>query len=145
MNNVTLPTIKGVVAFNKLFLPAIENWYEKAKHYSEKYKINLFDLFWWEQKIGNWGAHFPFEQDITIEEYAPFNHKNLLLSILRIEKEKRERPHYIFFSKLIGELWPEALNEPFNPIFGFSAKKRIGTFIKDNDILYSLYKKLRQF
>lgn len=144
-DHINLSIIKETVGFNKFFFPVIENWYKQAKQYSKKYNINLLDLFYWEHRMGNWGAHFPFEQDIAIEEYSPFNHKNLLLSVLRIEKEKRKRPHYIFFSKLIGELWPEALKEPCNPIFGFSAKKRIGTFIKDNDILYSLYKKLRQF
>lgn len=97
------------------FSKQIEKWYPNASKYSEKYGISLLDLFYWEQRMGNWGALFPFEQDIAVEEISPFNNRSLLISLLSIEPEKRKSPNFLFFQKLIQNLWEDVLSEPINP------------------------------
>ena len=97
------------------FNTQIEKWYLTANEYSKEYGISLLDLFYWEQRLGNWGANYPFEQDIAIEEISPFNNRSLLLSILKIEHNSRKSPNYYFFEKLVRLLWNDVLLEPINP------------------------------
>ena len=77
--------------------------------------ISLFDLLYWEQRMGNWGAMYPAEQDIAIEEFSPFNNRKLLITLLSVDRKYRMPPSYTLFRKLTDALWPEALNEPVNP------------------------------
>ena len=78
--------------------------------------IPLIDLFYWEQRLGNWGSLYPFEQDIAIEENCPHTNKNLILSLFRIPIKKRSYPKCVFIYNLIKTLWPETLSEPINPV-----------------------------
>ena len=91
---------------------------------------NLTDLLLWEQRLGNWGAHFPAEQDIAIEEVSPFNNRALILSMLSLPRAKRAGPKYPHYRDLIRAMWPELLEFPFNPLSGLPAKARVKGFIE---------------
>jgi hypothetical protein len=93
----------------------IKDWLINARTFSEENEIFILDLFHWEQRLGNWGALYPFEQDIAIEEFCPFNNKNLILNLFKVSHRKRSAPNYFFFKKLIKSLWEETLVEPINP------------------------------
>jgi len=93
----------------------LDCWFVDASQFAEEHKIPLLDLFYWEQRMGNWGALYPFEQDIAIEEISPFNNKSLLYALLRVKASKRRSPDYKFIRKLIQNLWPDTLSEPINP------------------------------
>jgi hypothetical protein len=99
----------------RLVEEALEKWYAQACRYAAAAEIPLLDLFYWEQRMGNWGALFPFEQDIAVEEISPFNNRSLLCALLSIHPERRKAPNYLFFRKLAQHLWPEALSEKVNP------------------------------
>ena len=43
---------------------------------------NILDMLYWEQRLGNWGAQYPAEQDIAIEEFSPFNCRLLIMTLL---------------------------------------------------------------
>ncbi len=73
------------------------------------------DMLYWEQRLGNWGAHFPAEQDIAIEEFSPFNNRRLISLLLTCPAHLRVAPDYELYRQMIGKLWPEALCVPFNP------------------------------
>lgn len=115
------PTIDMLMDFtgydrhDRFVASQIEQWIQKATPCSEKYRIPLQDLFYWEQRMGNWGALFPFEQDIAIEELSPFNNRALLLALLRIPARRRNAPDYPFFGTLCAEMWPETMQQPVNP------------------------------
>ena len=79
----------------------------------------LLDFMYWEQRMGNWGAFFPAEQDIAIDEIAPFNCRSLLETLIAAPRELRTRPKWTLFRELIREMWPDALNVP---IYGTSVK-----------------------
>ncbi|MCD2448859.1 hypothetical protein GO003_000390 [Methylicorpusculum oleiharenae] len=115
----------------------IEKWFFTANQYSEEFNIPLLDLFYWEQRLGNWGANYPFEQDIAIEEISPFNNRTLLLSILKIDPNRRKSPNYYFFEKLIRLLWSDVLLEPINPDESFLRKFKNGNAILKYFILKS--------
>ena len=93
----------------------LTSWYKPAKKYSEETGLDLLDLFYWEQRLGNWGALFPYEMDIAIEEISPFNNKSFLYLIYFSGYKNRKKPDHIIFKKLIHFLWAEVLNEEINP------------------------------
>ncbi len=76
---------------------------------------HVLDLLYWEQRLGNWGAHFPAEQDISIEEVSPFNCRKLLTSMLASPRNLRTYPDYPLYKMLIEAMWPETLSFPINP------------------------------
>lgn len=93
----------------------LEDWLTDASQYAEEYGISLLDLFYWEQRMGNWGALQSFEKDLAIEEVCPFNNASIHMSFLQVQPSRRASPDYTFFRKLLQKLWPETLSEPINP------------------------------
>lgn len=77
--------------------------------------MNLLDLLYWEQRLGNWGAQYPAEQDIAIDEFSPFNCRLLIETLLAAPKPLRSAPKYTLYKELIQVMWPEALSIPINP------------------------------
>jgi len=94
----------------------IDCWIRDAKNYSKEYGIQLLDIFHWENKVGNWGALYFFEQDIAIEDFCPHANRNLLVSILRIDPRKRAKPECLLIKDIIKYLWKDTLSEPINPV-----------------------------
>lgn len=119
-----------IAGCKRSFAAPIEAWYPEAISYSRDNNISVYDLFYWEQRMSNWGAIFPFEQDIAIEELSPFNHKNLLFALLHVEYKKRKSPQRTWYEDLILRLWPETLSLPFNPIVGLQVKFRVRSGLK---------------
>ena len=110
-----LLTFSGYGRQSRFIVEQLEKWYPQASQYAAESGIPLLDLFYWEQRMGNWGAMFPFEQDIAIEEISPFNNRSLLCGLLCISPTRRRAPGYSFFRKLVQHLWPETLTEKVNP------------------------------
>jgi hypothetical protein len=90
-------------------------WYAEALACEKELGLRVLDLFLWEQRMGHWGAQYPFEQDIALEEMSPFNNRGLLLALLRVNGKERKAPPYTFYRRLIADLWPAAMAEPINP------------------------------
>ena len=94
----------------------INCWANGATQYSKKYDIPLLDLFHWEQKVGNWGALTLFQQDIATENFCPHGNRNLLVSLLRINPERRAKPECFLIRDITKYLLEETLSEPVNPV-----------------------------
>lgn len=77
--------------------------------------IQLLDMLYWEQRMGNWGGQYLSEQDIAIEQISPFNNRRLIKTLLSVPTEFRVAPHFRLYHDLIDHLWPESLSEPLNP------------------------------
>ena len=105
----------GYSSENKYALKSINEWLAGAQSYAAENQIEVLDLFYWEQRMGRWGALAPAELDIAIDEISPFNNRNLLLSIMQQPARQRVAPSYTFFRNLVNEMWPEVLTEPINP------------------------------
>lgn len=108
----------------------IKRWYQNAKDFAKSNNIDLLDLFYWEQRVGNWGSQFPAEQDIAVEEIAPFNNRILILSLLQAESSTRRSPDYKLFKDLIEYMWKESMSQPINP-----NTNKLKQFIKSNTML----------
>lgn len=108
--------------------------------------INILDLLYWEQKMGNWGAQYPSEQDIAIEELSPFNCRLLIETLLSSSREMRAAPSYSLYSELIKYMWPETMSVPIQSApkltFGNRVKQKVKPYISSQII--RLYKKSRK-
>lgn len=94
----------------------IKKWLKKSTSFSESKNFSLVNLFYWEQRMGNWGAMYQAEQDIAIEEFSPFNNRKVLMILNSVENKYMSGPKYIFFLKIAENLWNETLSEPVNPL-----------------------------
>jgi hypothetical protein len=95
---------------------SINEWYAEAWQFAKQQRVYLLDLFYWELKMGTWGALYPFEQDIAIEEYSPFNNREFILTMLQIDPKNRKMPQSIASRLLIEKAWPELNHYPINPV-----------------------------
>jgi hypothetical protein len=81
-----------------------------------RHNVKLLDLFEWEQGHGNWLAMTQLEFDIAWREIiTPYNCRVVFTTLLGVDERYRRAPDYRLFRKLIGQLWPELLQEPINP------------------------------
>lgn len=92
---------------------SISKWFEDAE--SVKNRINLYDLYFWENISGNWGAKSCAEQDIAIEEVWPYNNRKLMTALLSTGIECRKPPFYKLQREIVKCLWKETLCKPINP------------------------------
>jgi hypothetical protein len=92
----------------------IDNW-RAGFDYKAIENFNILDLLYWEQRIGNWGAQYPAEQDIAVEEISPFNCRLLIETLLSSPRYLRKAPDFLLYQDLIRHMWPEILAFPINP------------------------------
>jgi len=89
-------------------------WKESLNDFADR-NFHLFDLLYWEQRLGNWGARYPAVQDIVIEEISPFNCRLLLETLLSTPRHLRLAPDYPIYQEMIKQMWRETLTYPVNP------------------------------
>lgn len=77
--------------------------------------IATLDLLYWEHRMGHWGALYPAEQDVAMEQFSPFNNRNLLATLLGVDAYDRSAPDFNVYRRMVELLWPEAMAEAVNP------------------------------
>lgn len=77
--------------------------------------FNILDLLYWEQRMGHWGAQYPAEQDIAVEEISPFNCRLLIETLLASPRHFRKAPDFVLYQEIIRNMWDESLAFPINP------------------------------
>jgi hypothetical protein len=93
----------------------ISDWYDEVKLTSNNKGYNILDLFHWEVSTGSWQTQSQLEWDIVHDTFTPFNNRELLDIMLRIDTKYRSKPKYILYRDTMKKLWPEVLLEPINP------------------------------
>jgi len=94
---------------------SLENWFSETSELANRFDYNIRDLFYWEQKMGNWGTMFSSELDIAIEEFYPFGTRTLIETFLSVRKEDRPLTDSKVHRRMIEILWSDVLKEPINP------------------------------
>lgn len=105
----------------------LTKWLFEVEQIIDGLPINIMDLVYWEQRMGNWGILTRNEQDVANDGFMPFNNRELQMIILNNKMELREWPDYIMHKDIIKYLWPEILKTPINPN---SVKIRIVLFFR---------------
>lgn len=100
----------------KFIKQQIEDWYSEVQKVNVNKGYDIFDLFYWEHRMGSWQAQSQLEWDIVQDAFTPFNNRALLDILLSIDPLKRCKLNdFVFFRKAILHLWPEILSAPINP------------------------------
>jgi hypothetical protein len=94
-----------------------ENWLSHCRDTCKTNNVNLFTLLYWEERLANWGTQVQLYKDIAQEDFMPYNSREFIENFFSAHPKYNDRPGYILYRKIIERLWPEALEEPFNPGF----------------------------
>lgn len=109
---------------NPFAVKSFEKWLSGI---AEVYNYNILDLFYWEQRVGNWAAMCQLEFSLAWQDiFTPFNCRNLLINLLSVDEKYRRPTKYILYENLILKMWPEVLSVPINP----HKKKRFNSLLK---------------
>ena len=93
----------------------VTSWFASANGVAHSTGVDILDLFYWEHRMGGWGAQNFMESGIAHEVFPPFNNRALLELLLTVPAEQRHAPDYRLFRLLWQEMWPELLGPPVNP------------------------------
>ena len=109
----------------------LDAWIQEVGDLCKENYINLFDILYWEQRIGNWGALYPAEEDIAMDQFCPFNNRLLLTTMMSVDEKYRRFPDYVLFGEIIKKLWPEVLSYPIGVCdFKLKTKNRIKHLVR---------------
>ena len=68
----------------------------------KKLNYNLLDMFYWEEKMGNWAAKSKTESEsLKRTVIAPFNSRDLLTLLLSVNRKFRDSHNNILYNKII--------------------------------------------
>lgn len=92
-------------------------WLADCEPLCRDFNINLLNLFYWEERMANWGTQLQTDKDIAQEEFIPYNSRHLISISLAADLKYREKPYFRIFTEIIRKLWPETLSMAYNPSF----------------------------
>ncbi len=101
---------------NSFATNAYAEWIVEAQAACCGLGVDILDLFYWEDRMGNWAATAQAEGDLIQESFTPFNCRSLLSSLLSVDRRHRRAPIYELHRRLVKRLWPAAFAEPINPL-----------------------------
>jgi len=116
--SLNIPTGESLALLTKMqnspfAINAFQNWLSSV---NGKFNVNIYDLFYWEQRCGRWLSNnclvfYMAWRDV----FFPFNCRNLIIDLLSVAPQERIPSEYVFFKDLMFDMWPEVLSEPINP------------------------------
>lgn len=90
-------------------------WHQQNKELFSKYEFRTLDMLYWEENCANWVAKTKSEFRVFgIEVFSPFNSRELMMTLMSVDKKYRRKQNPILYKKIIEELWPEVLQVPVN-------------------------------
>lgn len=120
---------------NTYVIDTYQEWLSHNKGLSKDYDYNLLDLFYWEEKMGNWTAKAKTEANaMNFELMSPFNSRALLQLLLATKRKDRDKFTSRLYKKIIEHLVDnhrEINAIPTNPNFERTRAlflKKIGLF-----------------
>lgn len=103
-----------------------KDWLQACKQLCSECNINPLNLFYWEERLANWGTQTQLDKDIAQDDINPLNSRMLIANFFSVKMKYNDIPDYLLHRKIIRILWPELLSVPINP----SRKNRILKGIK---------------
>lgn len=114
-----------------------KKWLDECTALCKSSGINIMSLFYWEERLGNWGTQIQLEKDIAQEDFNPFNSRHLVTQFLSVKPKYISSPIYNLHRRIIKKLSPETLQAPINPGWKNSIKKTF-YFLGIFKLLYKL-------
>jgi len=92
------------------------DWIKGSQEAFNQTGFSIMEMFYWEERLGNWGTQIQIDKDIAQNDINPFNSRMLVETIISVEPiYKIEMGSYPVNSAIINRLWPECLDFPINP------------------------------
>lgn len=92
-----------------------DQWLSGCHDLCLKNNVNMLNLFYWEERLGNWGTQIQLEKDIAQEDINPFNSRDLTALYLSVKPKFIRPPFFKLHKRIIKILWAEVLSVPINP------------------------------
>jgi hypothetical protein len=121
-----------------------QNWLNDAENIAQKNNIRLLDLYYWENRLCNWGASSSTYADIARETLSLYNCRSLMQIMLGVDNKYRQHNNELY-KGLMEKLWAEVLVLPLNPPQTIKAyikryTKKLGLFMQIRK-LYRFFRK----
>ncbi len=100
-----------------------DNWIAERQYLFQTLKFEMIVLFYWEERLANWGTQIQIEKDIAQEEINIFNSRNLITLFLSVKPRNITIPFFKLHTRIIKLLWPDVLRIPINPGLRTSLQK----------------------
>lgn len=119
--------------YNKL---EVKRWVKDIKPYARRSNISMYDLFFWEHRVGKWTANNLLNYDILTDSLNPFNCREIIETWLLVPRV--ERTKYSIHKDIIMQNWNELLKFPINPdrknrlFYNSSLLFYVGSLVKYN-------------
>lgn len=98
----------------KFAIDYYDQWIRNIREQCPDNNMCLYDLFYWEERQGNWGSQIALDKDIAQEDINPYNSRNLVMLYLSVHPKYLEIPFFTLYFEVIRHLWPELLDLPIN-------------------------------
>ncbi len=99
--------------------------------------VDMFEMFYWEQRVGSWATMNYTEWDYVQEVFSPFSHRGMMLAMLGVAREYRVMPDYVLHNSLLEAMWPELRKYPINPDQERWGKGVRGAYVKFREMIRS--------
>lgn len=99
---------------------------------------HILDMFYWEEKMGNWLANGRSAMGSVIEDFSPFNCRELMVVFLSVDEKYRDRYYPVLHKEIIKQLSVNALKVPVNQNLKYVAIKWLVIFK-----IYPIYKRVQ--
>ena len=103
-----------------------DKWLKEKKDFARDKNLDLMKLFYWEMRMPNWGSQYQQEADLAMEEFAPFNNREIILRLLDLSKNKDYKD---VFDDIIFYLDSKLLDFSINPR---NKKEKLMDMVKNN-------------
>ena len=87
-----------------------EKWLDEVRETVDNNNVDILKLLFWEIVLGNWCALARSEADISIEHFDMYDSHHICEIMLSVGSVGDD-----LFKLIIGKMWPELLQFPFNP------------------------------
>jgi hypothetical protein len=122
------------------------NWLKEYRAYFTRLGYHYLDMFYWEEKMGNWCAKvFTEEKALGFLNISPYNSRALLNLMLRVKRKYRDFHFCKLYDNIIKQLtdnWEKVFEIPVNPVniqIKIRKLKKMGVYN-----IYSYYKLKRR-
>jgi hypothetical protein len=110
---------------------AFDEWLQSGLPVFQAYGYDYRDMFYWEERTGNWAAKGKTEGALRGNVFSPFSSHILLETLLSTNRADRDKHFNTLYDTILKILSPNALDVPINPnprIRVIKALKRLGVY-----------------
>jgi hypothetical protein len=124
-----------------------QEWLETNSTLFEVNGLHVLDMFYWEERMGNWAAKGKTESSLSTSIYSPFCSRKLLVTLLSTSRKDRDSHFNVLYDEMIRAMSPAAVKIPINP----TAENRRIRLLKNLGMFYVLkhvarrYRQLRRW